>query len=339
MPEPGTALAASLGLPRTPAGSVITVGTFDGVHCGHWAVLQELRRRAMAAGRRSVLVTFDPHPLSVVQPEAAPRVLTTPIEKKEILAESGIGYAVFLPFTSALAAYSARRFVEEILLERLQLAELVVGYDHGLGRGRSGDVETLRALGGSLGFAVHVVDAVRAGQRPISSSRIRNALDEGNVESAAAGLGRAYSARAPVVRGEGRGRALGYATANLQIPDPNKLLPRPGVYAVRAGLREHAAGGAAEQVAPYGAPAGLPGLLHLGPRPTFRGSPPSVELHILDFEGDLYGEDVRVDFCARLRDIHPFRTVDELVEAIRRDEAAARSLFATGAAGGAVPDR
>lgn len=342
MSEPRLEFAAPPGLPFTPEGSTITVGTFDGVHRGHWAVLQQLRRHAAVGGRRSVLVSFEPHPLRVVQPEAAPRVLTTPVEKKEILAESGVGYAVFLPFTPTLAAYSPRRFVQEILLERLQLAELVVGYDHGLGRGRSGDVDTLRELGESLGFEVHVVEAVRADGRPISSTHIRRALEQGDVQAAAAGLGRPYSARAPVVRGEGRGRALGYATANLEIRDVDKLLPAAGIYAVRATLPQHAGAGAAVRgsVQPtVRGVTGLPGLLHLGPRPTFPGSPPSFELHILDFDGDLSGQDVHVDFCARLRDIQAFGSVDELVDAIRGDEAAARSLFAATDSGGERPVR
>ncbi|MBI4545555.1 MAG: bifunctional riboflavin kinase/FAD synthetase [Gemmatimonadetes bacterium] len=299
-------------------GAVITVGTFDGVHRGHWAVLERLRSAAQRLGRRSMLVTFDPHPLRIVRPEAAPRLLTTPLEKKEILAESGVEYAVFLSFTPQLARTPPREFVEEILLQRLGLRHLVVGYDHGLGRGRSGDVEMLRTLGHELGFTLEVVPAVMLSGAPISSTRIRRALEAGDVEAAARALGRPYSLRGPVVRGEGRGRALGFPTANIDVADPDKLLPREGVYAVRAVLRQAAAG----------AGRGLGGVLHLGPRPTFRGSPPSIELHLFDFDQDIYGEAVRIDFCARLRDIHHFQSTAELVRAIQADCAAARALFA-----------
>jgi riboflavin kinase / FMN adenylyltransferase len=297
-----------------PRSSVVTVGTFDGVHRGHWQVLTEVRRRAAAERRRSVLVTFDPHPLRIVRPDAAPALLTTPLEKKEILAESGIDYAVFLSFTPELARYSPRRFVKEILVGRLGLGSLIIGYDHGFGRGRSGDVETLRQIGAELDFDVDVVAAVQMEEDAISSSLIRRAVEEGDVAAAAAGLGRPYSVRGVVVRGDGRGRALGFPTANLQPPGADKLLPREGVYAVRALVRgrTHDA------------------VLHLGPRPTFAGSPPSIELHLFEFDADIYGDEVRVDFCARLRDIHHFRTVDELIGAIRGDCEAARQLFRSG---------
>lgn len=300
------------GLPRGERGSVVTVGTFDGVHRGHWEVLREVRRRADQAGRRAVLVTFDPHPLRIVRPEAAPPLLTTPVEKKEILAESGLDYAVFLTFTPALSRYSPRRFVEEVLIGRLRLEQLVIGYDHGFGRGRSGDVDTLRTIGAELGFEVDVVEAVGSDGGAVSSSAIRGALEAGDVKTAAAGLGRPYSLRGPVVRGEGRGRQLGFPTANVRVAGADKLLPLEGVYAVRGVLRDGP----------------VDGVLHLGPRPTFRGSPPSVELHLFDFDADIYGEDIRIDFVARIRPIHRFATVPELVEAIRGDCEEARALLA-----------
>jgi riboflavin kinase / FMN adenylyltransferase len=299
------------GLPRDGRGAVVTIGTFDGVHRGHLEVLAEIVERARRTGRRSILVTFHPHPLRIVRPEAAPPLLTTAVEKKEILAESGLEYAVFIPFTRALQQYSARRFVEEILLRRLGMNELVVGYDHGFGRGREGSVETMRQLGAEFGFQVDIVGAVQAGDEPISSTRIRRALAAGEVVAAAKGLGRPYSLRGPVVHGMELGRKLGFPTANLQVGDPDKLLPREGVYAVFGWVAGHR----------------VPGLLHLGPRPTFRGSPPSVELHLLDWDGDLYGRELRVDFCARLRDIRPFASASALIEQMKRDEAAGRAVL------------
>jgi riboflavin kinase/FMN adenylyltransferase len=287
------------------------VGTFDGVHLGHWQVLQEIARRADETNRRSVLVTFDPHPLRILRPEHAPPLLTTPLEKKEILAESGLDFAVFIPFTRELSTYEPRRFVEEVLLGRLGVEELVIGYDHGFGRDRSGDPAALIAIGQELGFAVDVVSPVLAGGVPVSSSRIRTAIRERRLDEARACLGRPYSIRGIVVRGEGRGRELGFPTANLRVADGDKLIPPEGIYAVRAAL------GAGTHA----------GALHLGARPTFQGSPPTIELHVLDFDADIYGEEVRVDFVEYLREIRPFATVAALVEQIREDVEAARAAM------------
>jgi riboflavin kinase/FMN adenylyltransferase len=291
-------------------GTVATVGTFDGVHLGHWSVLQEISRRAEATGRRSVLVTFDPHPLRIVRPEHCPPLLTTAVEKKEVLAESGLDYAVFIEFTRALAAYEPRRFVEEILLARLRVEELVIGYDHGFGKDRSGDSETLVAIGAELGFTVDVVPPVETGGQPVSSSRVRAAIQRGDMAEARACLGRPYSARGVVVRGDGRGRALGFPTANLRVGERDKLMPPEGIYAVRAQLRSGT----------------FVGALHLGPRPTFPGAPPTIELHLLDFDRDIYGEELRVDFIEYLREIRPFATVAALVDQMKADVERARLI-------------
>ncbi|HKK91781.1 MAG TPA: bifunctional riboflavin kinase/FAD synthetase, partial [Longimicrobiales bacterium] len=299
------------GIPRD-RGTVATVGTFDGVHLGHWRVLEEIRERAEASGRRSVLVTFDPHPLRVVRPDEAPPLLTTPLEKKEILAESGLDFAVFVRFTEALSRYEPRRFIEEILVGRIGVQELVIGYDHGFGRGRSGDVDTLRAVGDRLGFAVDVVGPVEADAEPISSTRIRTAVAEGRVAAAARGLGRPYSIRGVVVRGDGRGASIGFPTANLTGFGGDKLLPASGVYAVRVWMRGRG---------------GMPGALHLGPRPTFPGATPTVEVHLLDADLDLYGERLRVDFIERIRGVRSFESVDGLVEQMGRDVGKAREIL------------
>jgi riboflavin kinase / FMN adenylyltransferase len=295
-------------LPSDAAGAVVTVGTFDGVHLGHRQVLDEITSRAARTGRRSVLVTFHPHPLRIVRPEAAPKLLTIPSEKKELLAESGVDYAVFLAFNKELQQYSARRFVTEILLGRLGMRELVIGYDHGFGRGREGTVETMRELGAELGFAVDVVAEVRVEGEPISSSRIRAAISAGDLHAAARGLGRLYSTRGPVVQGMRQGRKLGFPTANIVVEHPDKMIPPEGIYAVFGVVRGRR----------------LPGVLHLGPRPTFSGYPPSIELHLIDWEGDLYGHEVRVDFIERLRDIAPFDSAEALIAQMRADVEAGR---------------
>jgi riboflavin kinase / FMN adenylyltransferase len=298
-------------LPRDGRPSVVTVGTFDGVHRGHWQVLQEIGRRARAVGGRSILVTFHPHPLRVVRPEHAPPLLTTLAEKREVLAESGLEYVVFLPFTRTLQRYPARRFVEEILIRRIGMDELVIGYDHGFGRDREGGVDTLREIGRELGFAVDVVEAFAEGGEPVSSSRIRRLLAEGDAAGAARLLGRPYRLEGVVVRGERKGRELGFPTANIEIGDPEKMLPLEGIYAARGWVR-------GERV---------PGLLHLGPRPTFPGFAPTVELYLMDWSGDVYGDHVRVEVVERIRGILPFTSSAALVEAMRADERAGRRIL------------
>jgi riboflavin kinase/FMN adenylyltransferase len=295
-------------LPPTVSGTVVTVGTFDGVHLGHRDVIARLVNRAAKAGLPSLLVTFDPHPLEVVNPAAAPPLLTTWEEKLEILAESGIDYAAVLPFTPALASYGAEEFVELILRRRFRMRELLIGYDHGFGRGRAGDVGVLRTLGARDGFAVEVVNPVAGPDgRVASSTAIRRAVAGGDLERAAAGLGRPYSVSGVVVHGEQRGRMLGYPTLNLEIP-PRKLLPPEGVYTVMVQTPRGAFGG----------------MMNLGPRPTFGEHTVALEAYLLDAAGDFYDMHVRVELVQRIRDVRAFPSPDALVEQIRRDEVVAR---------------
>jgi riboflavin kinase/FMN adenylyltransferase len=290
------------------------VGSFDGVHRGHQAVLAEIARRGKEAGRASLLVTFDPHPLEVVNPEAAPRLLTTPDEKQEALAGGPVDRVVVLPFTRELSQLSAPEFVSQVLRERYGMADLVLGYDHGFGRGRSGDVETVRRLGQEQGFTVDVVDAVRDDGQPISSTVIRTAVAHGELDRAERWLGRPYSLAGVVERGAGRGRTIGIPTLNL-VPPPKKLLPPDGVYAVRVAVGD----------ARYG------GMMNQGPRPTFGVTARGLEIHLFDFAGDLYGERVRVEWVRRLRDVRTFPSREALVAQLEHDRAAARdSLNSSG---------
>jgi riboflavin kinase/FMN adenylyltransferase len=297
---------------------VVTVGSFDGVHLGHQAVLQEIARRAEAAGRESVLVTFEPHPLEVVNPQAAPPLLTTGPERREVLAQTPLDLAYFLRFDRRVAGMSPEEFVRVVLLERCGMRELVIGHDHGFGRGRSGDVETLRQLGAIHGFDVDVVAPVDFGDQHVSSSRVRRAVAGGDLASAARMLGRPYTVSGVVGHGAGRGRQIGVPTINLTDVPPQKLLPPDGIYAVEVEWRGGRVGG----------------MMHQGPRPTFADGRRTQEANLFDFEGDLYGEWVRITWVKRLRDIEHFASVEQLKEQMERDRT---DSLAALAGGGPVP--
>ncbi len=304
---------ADSALPPDVHDTVVTVGTFDGVHRGHQDVLDRLAQRASALGTRSVLVTFEPHPLEVVNPSAAPPLLTVGDEKLEVLAESGIDYVAIIPFTRALAGFDAERFVDEALVARYRVRHLLMGHDHGFGRNRAGDENVLRALGEARGFTVEVVEpVVGAHGQPVSSTAIRRAVAGGDLDRAREGLGRPYAVGGRVVRGEQRGRLLGFPTINVPLPSARKLLPPQGVYAVRVQTPR----------GPFG------GMLNLGPRPTFGEAEATLETHLFDAQGDFYGMRVRLDFLRRLRDTRRFESPEALADQLARDERAARETLA-----------
>jgi riboflavin kinase/FMN adenylyltransferase len=287
--------------------TVLTVGTFDGVHLGHRAVLHEIARRAKAAHLKSVLVTFEPHPLEVINPAAAPPLLTLPDEKRAILAEMPVDQVEFVPFTEELRSFPPERFVRDVLEARFHIAELVIGHDHGFGRGRSGDEDLLRRIGKEDGFGVDVVEAVQVDGRTVSSTMIRRAVAGGDLVTAERALGRPYSVTGVVEKGAGRGRTIGVPTINLAPPSPRKLLPPDGVYA--CAVRH---------------PSGYNGAMaNLGGRPTFGEAARSLEAHLFGHSGDLYGARVTVEFVRRLRDVVRFDSVDALKAQMARDQEAA----------------
>ena len=293
--------------------TTVTVGTFDGVHRGHQAVLAEIVARARAAGRASVLVTFEPHPLTVVAPDRAPCLLTTPEEKRLLWPLFGLDYVDVIPFTEGVRRLSPETFVRRVLIERWHVGELVIGYDHGFGKDRAGSVETLQRIGAEAGFAVDVVGPVAGDAGAISSSGIRRAVAEGDLAAAEAALGRPYSVTGEIVKGAGRGRAMGFPTANLAPGDPAKCLPPLGVYAVRAVVDGEAHAG----------------MANLGARPTFGEAGPRLEVHLLDWGGGpLHGARVEVAFVARLRGIRRFAGPDELAAQLARDRDDARAALA-----------
>jgi riboflavin kinase / FMN adenylyltransferase len=300
---------AMTGLPSVADGTIVTVGTFDGVHRGHQQVLARLAERSAATGLPGLIVTFDPHPLEVVNPAAGRPLLSVGMEKFEVLAESGIDYCAIIPFTSTLAKYSAEEFIEQVLQARYHMREIVSGYDNGFGRGRSADVEVIEALGARRGFHVDVVPPTMLEDgRPISSTSIRRSIAGGDLRAAERELGRRYSVSGRVVSGAGRGRALGVPTLNIPLPPARKLLPPEGVYVVRVET-----------------PAGQRGgMLNLGSRPTFDDPRVMLEAHLFDTEGDFYGAYVRIEFVSRLRDVQRFADARALQAQLKRDEDQAR---------------
>ena len=287
--------------------SAVALGTFDGVHLGHRAILGTALRRAREVGVEAVACTFDPHPIEVLQPDRAPRPITPLDERLALIGDTGVDAVVVLAFTRALAAVEPEAFVKDVLLDRLHAREIVVGYNHRFGRGARGDARLLEDLAGRLGFRAHVVPPMTVDGVAVSSTEIRAALHRGDVRSAARGLGRPYAIAGRVTTGAGRGRTLGFPTANI-APDRPLLVAR-GVY--RGGVTVDAGQHAA--------------VVNVGVRPTFGEDTLAVEAHLLDFAGDLYGREVRLDFLDRLRDEMRFPSVEELKAQVSRDIAAARS--------------
>jgi riboflavin kinase/FMN adenylyltransferase len=287
----------------------VTVGNFDGVHRGHQALVAAVLEEARARGGTSVVLTFEPHPARVLSPDRAPTALMTLGQRAEALEGLGVERLAVLPFTHEVAQEDARAFAETVLAGTLGARTVVVGEGFRFGRGRQGDLAALQAMGSDLGFAVRGVGPVLHEGAPVSSTRIRVALGRGSVEASAEMLGRPFFVDGVVTRGAGRGRLLGIPTANLDVE--NETLPGAGVYACRARV------------------AGVerPAVTNVGRRPTFGGGQTTVEAHLLDFDGDLYGASVRLFFVGRLREERPFPGASALVEQIRRDiEEARRTL-------------
>jgi riboflavin kinase/FMN adenylyltransferase len=296
--------------------TVVTIGAYDGVHLGHQAVIADVRKLASAAGARSVVLTFDRHPAMVVRPESAPQLLTSNEQRLELLALTGVDATVVLTFDEALAKQSADEFVEHVLIGALAVKIVVVGEDFHFGSHRDGNVTLLQRYGAEHDFTVDPVRLVGRGdniEEPISSTAIRRALAGGEVELAARMLGREHEVRGTVVMGDRRGRLLGFPTANVEVPNA-LCMPADGVY---AGW--------------YDRPDGIahPCAINLGRRPTFyeHADHSLLEAHLIDFDGDLYGEQARVRFAHFLRSERKFAGLEALKEQLTQDIDHARQLI------------
>jgi riboflavin kinase / FMN adenylyltransferase len=281
----------------------LTIGSFDGVHCGHQAIINQLVQDAHAAGALAAVLTFFPHPSAVLGKRQEPFYLTTPDERANLLERLGVDVVVTHPFSLEVAAMTAQEFMA-LVFRQLHPRHLRVGYDFALGRGREGNVERLQQIGDALGFTLDVIQPVQMEGEIVSSSQIRVALSAGDVTKASRLLGRPYEVSGEIIHGDGRGRLLGIPTANLDIW-PQRVLPRVGVYACRAQIDGES----------WGA------VTNVGVRPTFenQAARPQIEAHVLGLNRDLYGEQIRLDFIERLRDEQRFPNVDALVAQIRLD--------------------
>lgn len=294
--------------------AVVTTGTFDGVHIGHRRILQRLDEVAKQHGGETVLLTFHPHPRMVLQPDMELKLLTNLDEKIALLEQAGLQNLIVHPFTIDFSRTSSLEFVRNLLVNRIGAKHLVIGYDHHFGRNREGSFEHLKEFGPVYGFDVEEIPAQDVDEVHVSSTKIRNALSEGDVETAHSFLTYAFHLTGWVVKGDQIGSTIGFPTANIEIKDNNKLIPADGVYAVKAilpqrgGLQVH-------------------GMCNIGHRPTVHGTERRIEVNLFEFESDIYGEKVIVQFYHRIREERRFDSVDDLKTQLHRDELEARSLL------------
>jgi riboflavin kinase / FMN adenylyltransferase len=310
------------GLADVPAGwgrCVATIGVFDGVHRGHARLIGQAVGQARTAGIPSVVVTFDPHPMEVIRPGTHPPALTTAARKAELVAELGVDALCVLPFTAEFARLSPAEFGHEVLVAGLHVADVVVGANFTFGHRAAGDVKELRRLGGTFGFGVDAVELLRTDSTTLSATYVRSCVEAGDVAAAADALGRPFRLDGLVARGDQRGRALGYPTANLHL-EGHLAVPADGVYAGRAIALD-------ERGATVSGPPLAPAAISVGTNPTFSGKHRQVEAYLLDFAADLYGQGLGIEFTHRLRGMAAFETADALVTQMGLDVARTRELL------------
>ncbi|MBO6792273.1 MAG: bifunctional riboflavin kinase/FAD synthetase [Balneolaceae bacterium] len=293
--------------------TVLTVGTFDGVHEGHRALMETVVEKAKQRNARSVVVTFDPHPRTIIHSKSdGIKLLTTLKERAEILETLGVDVLVVIPFTRDFSLLSSEEFVKDVIHKKIGISEFIIGYDHHFGKDRSGTIETLERLGPELNFDVQVVSKKEMGDTTISSTVIRNEIiDEGNMPKVAELLGRPYMLNALVIHGDERGRKIGFPTANLQPEHQDKAIPKNGIYAVKVRVDGE----------------WFSGMMNIGVRPTFDGVTKSLEVNIFGFDKMIYGKTVQIRFIDRIRDEQKFSSVDLLVAQLKADKEAVLRLL------------
>jgi riboflavin kinase/FMN adenylyltransferase len=285
--------------------TVLTVGTFDGVHAGHKVLIETVVKRAKALDARSVIITFDPHPRDIINPGSTGiKLLSTLKERCELLADLDINEMVVIPFDRDFSLLTSEEFVRDIIWKKIGVKEFIIGYDHQFGRNREGTIETVKHLGNELGFYSHVVSKQEVGEKTVSSTVIRNAIqDEGDMKLAASLLERYYILNGTVVHGDKRGKKIGFPTANIHLENSKKIVPKRGVYAVWTRVDGE-----------Y-----YQGMMNIGKRPTFDGTNETLEVHIFNFDNDIYGKEIQVQFVDRIRDERSFSGIEKLKKQLETD--------------------
>ncbi len=294
--------------------SIVTIGTFDGVHVGHQEIIKNLVKSAHSNNNKSVIFTFFPHPRMVLQKGGDLKLLTTLEEKIALLEKTGLDFLIIEPFTKDFSRLTALDFVRDILVQQLKIKKLVIGYDHHLGRNREGNFEQLKDYGTVYGFQVEEIPAQDIQNIAVSSTKIRKALNEGNIEKANTYLGYEFMLTGNVKHGRGLGKQWNYPTINIHIEESYKLIPKSGVYVVKTIINN----------------VNVFGIMNIGYRPTINGKHQTIEVHLLDFNADLYGKNIQVQLAYRLRDEQKFTSIDALFTQIKHDESKARELISNG---------
>lgn len=293
------------------ATAIVTIGTFDGVHNGHHRILSRLKETAGKLNGETVILTFSPHPRMVLFPNTQQVLLSTREEKIELLDKFGIEHLIIHPFTREFSMLSSQEFIEQILVKGLETKRLVIGYDHHFGKDREGSFENLKRNAPAFGFEVEEIPAWETDNSKVSSTRIRKALAEGQVEMASILLGYEYGISGTVVKGQQLGRQLGFPTANIICTDPNKLIPGNGVYAVKVIYKGQEMGG----------------MMNIGVRPTVNGAGRTAEVNIFDFNSEIYGESLEVRFVKWVRGEKKFEGIQQLTEQLHRDKDVVQSVL------------
>ena len=303
------------GIENFPAdeASIVTIGTFDGVHLGHQQILKQLIDTSRKSKLKSVLLTFFPHPRMVLQPDISMRLIQTIQEREKALQKTGLDYLVIHPFSTEFSRLSADDYVKQILVEQLNVRKVVVGYDHRFGRNRTASLEDMYHYADIHEFEVIEINAEKIESTAVSSTKIRKAIDEGNIELANTYLGHSFTIEGMVIDGDKRGRELSYPTANIDLQNQHKIVPKQGVYLVKSKLKGRV----------------VYGMMNIGTKPTFDTTMPSIEVHFLDWNGNLYGQVVQVELLKWVREERKFNTVEELQTQIQADEQYCRSSIPT----------